>query len=229
MNAEALAVEKELGHALTTASMFVHTALFHSYRRDADATLTFADAGIAISNERGIPFRAIEADLIKGWAIAELGNPEDGATLIQSALEPWRLIGADIAMSWWKGLLGRALHLAGKRDEALTNLNEALSFAEDHGENEFIPELLRLRGNIFMDNSDQKEAQACFETAIAKAREMNAKFWELGAATSLARLWQSQGKTTEALALLAPVYDWFTEGFDTADLKEAKALLEELK
>jgi class 3 adenylate cyclase/predicted ATPase len=229
MNAEALLVEKELGHTLTTASMLVHSALFHSYRRDAKATLSFADAGIAFSNERGIPFRSLEADLIKGWAMAELGDAEAGVALIQGTLVPWRQIGADIIMSWWWALLARALHLAGRHDEALATLRDAMSFAEEHNELAYLPELLRLKGNILLDVDEQEEAEACFEAAVARAREMDAKFWELGAATCLARLWHSQGKTAEALALLAPVYDWFTEGFDSADLKEAKALLDDLK
>ena len=107
---------------------------------------------------------------------------------------------------------------------------EALALAEKTGEHFHIAELYRLKGELQLQqtSSEEAEAESCFHQALSIARRQQAKSWELRSATSLTRLWQSQGKRQEAHDLLAPVYEWFTEGFDTADLKEAKALLDEL-
>ena len=109
-------------------------------------------------------------------------------------------------------------------------LDEALGLVEKNGQRLHEAELYRLKGELLLKQSvsDEQQAETCFRQALEVARRQQAKSWELRAAMSLSRLWQQQGKCTEARELLAPVYDWFTEGFDTADLREAKALLEEL-
>jgi len=119
----------------------------------------------------------------------------------------------------------------GQPEAGLAVLVEALTLAETTGERWCAPELYRLKGALLLQQSSdhQAEAETCFHHAISIAQSQQAKSWELRAATSLARLWQQQGKRAEAHALLAPVYGWFTEGFDTADLQEAKVLLEELE
>ena len=120
---------------------------------------------------------------------------------------------------------------SGRVKEGLQVVAEALAVVEQTGEHGWEAELHRLQGELLLQSAPQKpksEAEACFHKAIEVARGQSAKSWELRAATNLARLWQQQGKTTEARDLLAPVYEWFTEGFDTADLQEAKALLSEL-
>ena len=118
----------------------------------------------------------------------------------------------------------------GQPEAGLTVLTEALTLVDTTGERWYEPELYRLKGALLLQQSSDNhtEAETCFHHAIAIAQNQQAKSWELRAATSLARLWQQQGKRQEAHDLLAPVYNWFTEGFDTADLKDAKALLDEL-
>jgi predicted ATPase len=118
----------------------------------------------------------------------------------------------------------------GQQDAGLELLKEALTLANTTGERWYDPELYRLQGALLLQqNSDnQADVETCFHQAIVVAQNQQAKSWELRAATSLARLWYQQGKRQEAHDLLAPVYNWFTEGFDTADLKDARALLDEL-
>jgi predicted ATPase len=127
-------------------------------------------------------------------------------------------------------LLAEAYAKVGQREEGLTLLAEALAVTHDSGERRWDAELYRLNGELLMARSaeDDAEAETCFRQALEIARGRQAKSWELRAAMSLSRLWQRQGKRHEARNLLAPIYSWFTEGFDTADLQEAKALLEEL-
>jgi predicted ATPase len=118
----------------------------------------------------------------------------------------------------------------GQPEAGLMALVEALALVDTTGERWYEPELYRLKGILLLQQSsdNQADAETCFHHAISMAQSQQAKSWELRAATSLARLWQQQGKRQEALDLLAPVYGWFTEGFDTADLQDAKALLDEL-
>jgi predicted ATPase len=130
----------------------------------------------------------------------------------------------------WLELLAEAYGKSGQQEEGLTVLIEALRAVEETGEHFYEAELYRLRGEflLHLSSDNQQEAETCFQHAISIAQSQQAKSWELRAATSFARLWQQHGKRQEAHDLLAPVYNWFTEGFDTADLHEAKALLEEL-
>jgi predicted ATPase len=127
-------------------------------------------------------------------------------------------------------LLAEAAGHAGQVNEGLRLLAEALAGFEDSGRGDMLAEAYRLQGELLLRQPipDAGQAEACFQQALAIARHQQAKSWELRAAMSLARLWQKQGKRTEAHALLAPIYGWFTEGFDTADLQDAKALLEAL-
>ena len=125
---------------------------------------------------------------------------------------------------------GRGLHGAGRLDDGLSALTEALAVADEHEDRYYEAETYRLKGELLLkqDDSNAAEAQRCFERAIEIARKQSAKSWELRATMSLARLLAKQGRRDEARTMLADIYDWFTEGFDTADLKDAKALLDEL-
>jgi predicted ATPase len=127
-------------------------------------------------------------------------------------------------------LLADARRASGQLEEAMTLLREALDRSEATGERWFEAELHRIKGDVLLraPEVDPAEAEACLRKAIEVAQRQGARLWELRAATSLARLWADQGKRAQAHDLLAPVYSWFTEGFDTADLKDAKALLDEL-
>ena len=141
-----------------------------------------------------------------------------------------RATGAALARPYFLSLLAEAQGATGQPAAGRTALTEAFTLAETSGESWYVPELYRLKGTLLLHQSPdhQVEAAVCFQHAIRSAQSQHAKSLELRAATSLARLWQQQGKRAEAQALLAPIYGWFTEGFDTADLQEARALLEEL-
>jgi predicted ATPase len=146
-------------------------------------------------------------------------------------LEEWKATGSGFFVPFHLALLAEGYQKCGKFEEGLNMLSDAFDVIKRGGEDMWKSELLRLRGMCLLSISSNNvpEAEAAFRHAIEVAKRQNARSLELRAATSLARLWQNQGKTAEARDLLAPIYDWFTEGFDTADLKDAKALLNELR
>ena len=149
---------------------------------------------------------------------------------MRSALNEWRATGARVHHVYHLALLADAYRQATEHAHGLRAVEEALAVASESGERFWEPELYRLKGELLLSPTTKamNKVQTCFDRAIEIARERGAKSLELRAATSLARLWHRQGKREEPRDLLAPIYDWFTEGFDTPDLKEAKALLEEL-
>jgi len=155
-------------------------------------------------------------------------HAQEGIGQIHQGLTAWRATGAEIARPYHLALLAEAYGAMGQPAAALVVLVEALTLVDNTGERLYESELYRLKGELLLQQSSDNhlEAETCFHHAIAIAQKQSAKSWELRAATSLARLWQQQGKRQEAHDLLAPVYNWFTEGFDTADLKDAKALLD---
>jgi predicted ATPase len=140
-------------------------------------------------------------------------------------------MGAELQASYFLALLAEAYEKGGQAEEGLNVLAEALATVEKTGQRVFEPDLHRIKGVLLLRQAvpDAPQAEACFQQALAVARHQQAKSWELRAAMSLARLWQQQGRRQEAYNFLTPVYGWFTEGFDTADLQEAKALLDELR
>ena len=150
---------------------------------------------------------------------------------ITQGVTAYRATGAEIGRPSFLALLAEVHGVLGEPEAGLRVLTEALTLADTTGERRYEPELYRLKGALLVQQhvANQAEAESCFHQAIVVAQSQQAKSWELRAATSLARLWQQQGKRQEAHDLLAPVYHWFTEGFDTLDLKDAKALLEELE
>ena len=155
---------------------------------------------------------------------------EAGLSQLREGRAAYRATGAELLRSVFLGLLAESYAQGGQFEAGLATVVEALGVVESTGEQEYEAELYRLKGDLLLQQSQTQHAEAedCFEQAIAIAQRQAAKSWELRAATSLARLWQGQGKTTEERELLAPVYNWFTEGFDTADLKDAKTLLDGL-
>jgi predicted ATPase len=173
---------------------------------------------------------------LQGWARAKQGQRAEGVTQVHQGLAAHRASGAEGARTHWLALLAEACEGMRQVEEGLNALAEALRLVEKNGERIDEAELYRLKGELTLAQSSvpglgasvQQEAEACFLQAIEVARRQQAKSWELRAAMSLARLWQHQGKREEARKLLAEIYGWFTEGFDTKDLQEAKALLEEL-
>ena len=218
------------GHPLTVATTKVHVACLDALREDVAATLEHAGDAVAFCKENSILLRQVEAQILVGWAVAESGDPIRGVSEVEAALATWRQLGAKIFDSCWYLLLAKAYLCADRLSEARGALQVAFSAANNNGEHICTAELHRFDGELQLaSGGTDAEAEQCFATAMDVARRQKAKLWELRASRSLARLWQGQGKRKEAHDLLSPIYNWFTEGFDTKDLMEAKALLEELR
>jgi predicted ATPase len=151
----------------------------------------------------------------------------EGIAQIRQGFAGFRATGARLTWPWWLATLAEACGKAGQLDEGLRAVEEALAAVQSNEEGHYEAEVYRLKGELLLQEAPahQEEAEANFQQALAVARRRQAKSWELRAALSLSRLWQRQGKQEAARQLLAEVYGWFTEGFDTADLREAKALL----
>jgi predicted ATPase len=189
-----------------------------------------AEATVALAIEQGFPFWAAAGTILRGWALAMQGQGEAGMAQVCQGIAAYRATGAALLVPYYCTVLADvAVHL-GHPEEGLQALAEAHTLMEQYEERWWEAEVCRLRGVLLLrqPGASQAEAEAWVQRALDVARRQQAKSLELRAATSLARLWQQQGKRLEARELLAPVYGWFTEGFDTADLQEAKALLEEL-
>jgi predicted ATPase len=167
---------------------------------------------------------------MQGWALAVQAHSTVGMAQMWEGLAAWRAPGSELNRPWLLALLAEAYGQAGQAEAGLAVLAEALTLVDKTDERWYEAELYRLKGEILLGRSAEHhaEVETCLHQALAIAHRQQAKSWELRVATSLSRLWQRQGKRTEAYDLLAPVYGWFTEGFDTADLQEAKALLEAL-
>jgi predicted ATPase/class 3 adenylate cyclase len=227
---EALAVAHQLGHAYTTSQTLYLTCWLHQIRGERQLVLERAAALAELAKESGLSVWAAEGTIFGGWAVAKGGATEAGIRQLGQGLAAREAMGMQQHTPCLLGLLA-ALYIGTKNSgEALNVLDEALARVDRLEERWFEAELLRLRGEALLacSSEDAAEAEACYRQALAVARDQCARLWELRAATSLARLWRDQGRNAEARDLLAPVYGWFTEGFDTADLKNAKALLDEL-
>ena len=175
--------------------------------------------------------------MYRGWALAMQGQGKEGIAQLHQGLAAWQATGTEMQRPHFLTLLAEAYGKVGEAEQGLAALVEALAQVEQTGERWYEAELYRLRGELTLAQSSvqslassvQKEAEECFSKAIEIARRQQAKSLELRAVMSLSRLWQQQGKRDEARQMLAEIYGWFTEGFDTKDLQEAKALLEELE
>jgi predicted ATPase len=227
---EALTLAREQSHAFSLAFALFFAAICHQYRREVQVTQERAEALISLTTEQGFGYLLVLGKIMAGWAQAEQGQREEGITWIRQGLTGMRAAGAEIVRPYFLALLSEAHRKEGQTEEGLRVVAEALAAGRETGQRYYEAELYRLKGELLLARSaeQQVEAEACLQQALDIARRQQAKSLELRAATSLSRLWQQQGKRAEARELLAPVYGWFTEGFDTADLQEAKALLEEL-
>jgi TOMM system kinase/cyclase fusion protein len=230
---EALTLAQELTHPYSLAAALNWAALLHQFRREWHAVREQAEAMIAITSEYGFAQRLAWGTVLRGWALAAQGQASEGIEQIHRGLTAFRATGQELFRPYNLALLAEAYGQGGRVDEGLQALDEALALVETTGECLWEPELYRLKGELLLQADDAwRQAvytpATCFQQAVEVARRRQARALELRAATSLARLWQAQDKRQEAYELLAPVYEWFTEGFDTADLQEAKGLLEEL-
>jgi class 3 adenylate cyclase/predicted ATPase len=187
-----------------------------------------ASQRVAVATEQGLPIWRAQGTIYRGWVKAKVGDPAEGILALRTGLTAFRATGAQAGMPHYNALLAEACELAGQIEEGLTLLDDALEFTERTGERWFAAELNRRKGQLMLRQGNARAAEELYRIALSIAEEQGAKLWELRAAVSLARLRRDQGRHAEAGDLLGPVYGWFTEGFDTPDLKEAKALLDEL-
>ena len=228
---ECIALAQALAHPHTLAFAESAVGRRHRWRREARAARETAERLMALSTEHGFIFWLAVANIRHGWAMAEQGCNQEVIAQIQEGLAAHRAAGAEVERPENLSLLAEACMKTGRLNDGLSALTEALAAADEHENRYYEAETHRLKGELLLrqGNANAAEAQGCFQRAIEIARNQSAKSWELRATTSLARLLNEQGKHDEARTMLAEIYGWFTEGFGTADLKDAKALLDELR
>jgi predicted ATPase/class 3 adenylate cyclase len=226
----ALTLARELAHPASLAASLSYAAVLHQFRREREAVQQMAEALIALSTEQGDAERLARGTILRGWALFVQGQGTEGMMQMRQGLAALQATGGEVRRQLFLPLLAGAYGGIGQSEEGLNVLAEALAAVEKTGGRFYEAELYRLRGELLLARSAEHhtEAETCFRQGLNIARRQQAKSWELRAAMSLSRLWQQQGKQADARELLAPIYGWFTEGFDTADLQEAQALLEEL-
>ena len=233
---EMLLLAQALSHPNSLAWAFMGAAVLHQYRGEGGMAQEHAESLMRVSDEHGYALLFALGKISRGMALATQKYAEEGIAQLQEGLATHRATGSKNGRPLHNAWLAWVYGEVGKPVEGLTLLTEALEIGQNTGERRAEAEIYRLKGELTLRKLDawgsefkeQAEAEGYFLKAIEIAEKQRAKSWELRAATSLARLWQQQGKQTEARDLLAPVYGWFTEGFDTADLKDAKALLDQL-
>jgi predicted ATPase len=227
---EALTRAQQLAQPFSLAFALDWSAWLHQLRREPQVTQDQALAAMAVSTEQGFVHLLAFGRLLQGWALTAQHEGEDGLIHIQQGLAAYQATGAAVGRPQYLALLAEAYGQMRQAEAGLVALTEALAVVGQTGERSYEAELHRLTGQLLLARSGvhHTEAEACLQRALDVARHQQAKSLELRAATCLARLWQQQGKCAEAYQLLAEVYDWFTEGFETVDLREARALLDEL-
>jgi predicted ATPase len=188
----------------------------------------WADQLVALATEQGFPHWRAQGMIYHGWSKVKNGDLAGGISVLRSGRDAFRATGAQLLMPHYTDLLAASCEMAGQIEEALILLDDALEIVERTGERWLEAELYRHKGQLLLRQGHAEAAEELYHKALSIAREQEAKLWELRAATSFARLRRDQGRSAEARDLLAPVYDWFTEAFDTPDLKEAKTLLDGL-
>jgi DNA-binding winged helix-turn-helix (wHTH) protein/tetratricopeptide (TPR) repeat protein len=247
---EALALAQELDHPFTLAFALANVAMVHQLRREEASGQMQAEAALILATEQGFGVYVAMGTMLRGWALAGQEQVEEGITQIRQGLAIGHAMGARMDI-WVLVSLAEAHRKGEQAEEGLSALAEALAQLERTGERLHEAELYRLKGELTLQQERQQatgngqqgrvtdprsltpdpqaEAEACFLKALEIAKKQHAKMWELRATVSLARLWQRQGKKEQARQMLGEIYGWFTEGFDTKDLQEVKALLEALE
>jgi predicted ATPase len=229
---EALTLARALAHPNSLAIALLWATKLHQSRREPQAAHEQAEACVVLADEQGFAEMLAEASIMRSWALAAQGQGTEGMAQMRQGLAAYRASGTERARPYYLALLAEAYGSIGQPAEGLSLLAEALALVDQIGERGWRAELHRLQGELLLAQAGESHqvpgAEACFHQALDIARHQQAKSWELRAAMRLSRLWQRQGKRDEARELLTPLYGWFTEGFDTADLQEAKALLQEL-
>jgi predicted ATPase len=227
----ALALARELAHPFSLGRALQGLAYLHWFRREASAVRQQAEALAALATAQDFPLWGAAGNAWLGWAQAMQGHSEAGIRQLRAGMAAWDATGTQRPSPVYLAWLAEAHGCAGQADEGLRLLTEALATVDSTGEHWWEAELYRLKGELLLRQAvpDMPQAEACWHQALTVARHQQARSWELRAAMSLAQLWQQQGKAVEARQLLAEVYGWFTEGFDTADVRAARTLLDRLR
>jgi predicted ATPase len=222
-----LALAQQLAHPLSLSFALFWAAVLGHLRREATLTQAHAEAAMTIATDQEFPQYFAQATPLRGWALAARGHGDEGRAQIQQGLAAYQATVATAHRPYYLALLAEVCAQAGQTTAGLQALAEALATLATSSARWWEAELHRLRGELLLQHAvaQSGEAEACLQQALTVARRQQAKSLELRAAVSLARLWRVQGKRTEARQLLAEVYGWFIEGFETADLQEARALL----
>ena len=224
----AIAEARRLGHSPSVAGSLAFGAKLLSLGGDNAMLGDWVDQLVAVATEQGFPFWGALGTIYRGWVSVKNGHVTEGISLLRRGSSVYRATGAKTWVPHHISLLARACEIVGQIEEATALLDDALQIVERTGERWFVAELNRIKGELLQRQEHTEAAEELYCQALSIAREQEAKLWELRAAVSLAQLWSEQGRPSEARNLLAPVYCWFTEGFCTPDLKEAKALLDRL-
>jgi predicted ATPase len=228
---EAMTLAQQMAHPFSLSFALSLAAGFHQLRREGHTAQAYAEAAIRLTTEQGFPHWRAYSAILRGWALTQQGQGKEGIAQIVQGLSDFRVTGAELWRPYLLALLAEAHGMLGEAATGLITLTDALTAVDTTGGRWCEAELYRLKGELLVAQSldNHTEAETCFHHAISIAQSQQAKSWELRATTSLARLWQSQGKRDEARKVLGDIYGWFTEGFDTADLQDAKALLDALE
>jgi predicted ATPase len=227
-NSAAIAGAQRLAHPPSLALTLALGCRLLSLVGDIAELRERVDQIFAIAAEHGFPFWRAQGTIYRGWIKVRNGDLEEGVSLLRSGSTAHRATGAEMLTPYHIALVAAACEVTGQIVEALTLLDDALKIVERTGERWFAAELNRQKGQLLRRQGHAEVAEELYRKALSIAEEQCAKLWELRAAVSLARLRRDQGRRAEARDLLAPVYGWFTEGFATPDMKEAKALLDDL-
>ena len=225
---EAIVLGQEVEHPFSLALAYNFAARLHQIRGEGDLAREQAEATIQLSTEQGFAHWAATGEILLGWALAGQGNSESGLQRMHTGLTGWQSTGAAVALPHFFALQAEGYVNDGDLAKGLARIDEALTVVEKNGERYYEAELYRMKGEWAQQQSRSADTEECFLKAIEIAQEQQAKFWELRATTSLGRLWQNQGRGAEARARLQDIYDWFSEGGGTPDMKDARALLSAL-
>jgi predicted ATPase len=228
---QAMAEARALSSSFTLIWTLWHAFIFEwtlNGRKSVHAIRQWADEVLAISSEQGFISGVGAGDVMRGWSLGIMGQTAEGIPLLVDAIGISRTIGTNMLTPFILMTLAEVHEVTGQLNEAFDRLTEAARWVETTHERWAEAEMHRMRGRLLLSMNDHAAAEESYHQALAVARLQSAKFWELRAATSLARLWRDRCKRTEARDLLAPIYGWFTEGSDTPVLQDAKALLDEL-
>ncbi|HSF24668.1 MAG TPA: AAA family ATPase [Blastocatellia bacterium] len=246
---DALTLARERSEPLGLAHALFFATILYQLRREGRMAQECAEAAIAVSREHGLVLYQAMATITRGWALTEQGLQEEAIEQMRLGLADLQATGTDLVSPHFLALLGEALGKGRQPEEGLRLLGEALEMAHRNGEGYYLAELYRIKGELLLMQATVRglsraatpgkvvfdaeppavaQAEACFNQSIKIAQQQQAKSWELRAGMSLGRLYQNLGKKEEASGLLKQIYNWFTEGFDTVDLREARALIDEL-